>query len=238
MELVNPINLITSSIQFDVQRLSSIANNAANALTPGFKREFLSLDGEFNPYVSETSKSQPALTAVVDHKLGVQRQTSNPLDLAILGKGYFEVSTESGYAYTRQGSFKIDEKGRLVTSLGQPVSGKSGEIFLNDPNPSIDSKGQIVENGKVVDQIKVMSFDQEDMLAKIGGGLFIKTENTVMHEMDTPVLAQGSLESSNVDSTQEMVRLMETFRHFEISHKVIQAYDELNDKTLKNLSQF
>ncbi len=236
--MVDPINLITSSIQFDVQRLSTIANNAANALTPGFKREFLSLDGEFNPYVSERASSQPILAAVVDHQLGIQRQTSNPLDLAILGKGYFEVSTENGYAYTRQGSFKIDEKGRLVTSLGQLVSGKSGDIYLSEPNPSIDSKGQVIEKGKIIDQIKVMSFDRDDMLAKIGGGLFMKTESAVMHEIDTPILVQGSLESSNVDSTQEMVKLMETFRHFETSHKVIQAYDELNDKTLKNLSQF
>ncbi|EUJ10314.1 flagellar hook-basal body protein [Methylophilaceae bacterium 11] len=236
--MIDPINLIITSIQFDTQRLNTIAGNAANALTPGYKREFLSIDGEFQTLMNSQLNAQPILSARVDHKPGVQRLTSNPLDLAILGQGYFQINTDQGHAYTRQGAFRLDEQGRLVTHLGQAVSGASGDIYLTGPNPLIDHKGQVIENGKVVAQVKVISVDHDDDLVKVGGGLFKATENAVIRDVDSPNIAQGNLEGSNVDSTQEMVRLMETFRHFETSHKIVQAYDELNDKTLKNLSQF
>lgn len=237
--MVNPLSLTTTSIKFDTQRLNTIANNAANVLTPGYKREFLVVDGQFGAIMTgQASASQPNLTAVVDSRPGVQRPTSNPLDLSLIDKGYFEVMTNDGYAYTRQGSFKLDDKGKLVTDAGYPVSGLSGDIYLTKSDPTIDSKGQIFENGKLVSQIKIVDFDKENALIKIGGGLFMSTDKASLKQLETPRVAQGSLESSNVDSTQEMVRLMETFRHFEMSHKVIQAYDELNDKTLKNLSQF
>jgi flagellar basal-body rod protein FlgF len=235
---IDPVSLTTLSIQFDMQRLNTIANNAANALTPGFRREFLAVNGEFNALMAGQVTNLPQLSAVFDHKTGVQQQTNNSLDLAILDQGYFEVNTDQGYAYTRQGSFKLDEKGKLVTQTGQSVSGLSGDIYLNTSNPTIDSQGRIFENGKSVAQIKVVSFDRDDGLLKIGGGLLLRTDKSVMSLVELPKIAQGSLESSNVNSTQEMVSLMETFRHFEASHKVIQAYDELNDKALKNLSQF
>jgi flagellar basal-body rod protein FlgF len=235
---IDPVGLTTLSIQFDMQRLNTIANNAANALTPGFRRELLSVNGEFNAFMAGQATYLPQLSAVIDHKTGVQQQTNNSLDLAILDQGYFEVSTDHGYAYTRQGSFKLDEKGKLVTQAGQPVSGLSGDIYLNTSNPTIDSQGRVFENGKTIAQIKVVSFDRDEGLIKIGGGLLLRTDTSVMSQVELPKIAQGSLESSNVNSTQEMVSLMETFRHFEASHKVIQAYDELNDKALKNLSQF
>ena len=58
------------------------------------------------------------------------------------------------------------------------------------------------------------------------------------HEVLRPAMVQGKLEASNVDSTQEMVRMLETFRHFETSHRVLQAYDDIRDKTIRNLGQF
>jgi flagellar basal-body rod protein FlgF len=234
---MDPLSLTTTSIQFDIQRLNSIANNAANVLTPGFKREFLATVGQFDSILSKHSV-QPTLSAIVDNKPGVQTLTSNPLDLSLMNEGYFEVMSDYGYAYTRQGSFKLDEKGRLVTHLGQPVSGVSGDIYLNDQNAKIDSEGRIYENGQLSAQLKIVAFGTDEALIKIGGGLFVPTSKSEKLIIDHPKVSQGHLESSNVDSTQEMIKLMETFRHFETSHKVIQAYDELNDKALKNLSQF
>lgn len=237
--MTDPISLTTTSIQFDLQRLNTIANNAANAMTPGFKREFLATVGQFDSVLmNQHQLPQPILSAVIDNKPGVQNPTGNPLDLALMNVGYFEVSTDYGYSYTRQGSFRLDEKGRLVTHQGQPVSGVSGDIYLSNPNPKIDSEGRIFEDGKLIGQIKVVAFDQTAKLVKVGGGFFIPSGPAEKQEIDHPKISQGHLESSNVDSAQEMVKLIETYRHFETSHKVIQAYDELNDKALKNLSQF
>ena len=234
---MDPLSITTTSIQFDIQRLNTIANNAANVMTPGYKREFLTVTGQFDSLLAKQS-IQPMLSAVVDSKPGVQMTTSNPLDLSLMNTGYFEVMTDHGYAYTRQGSFKLDEKGRLTTHSGQPVSGVSGEIYLSNENPKIDSEGRIFENGKLSSQLKVVSFENESELVKLGGGLFIPSSRSTKVDIQHPKVSQGQLESSNVDSTQEMVKLLETYRHFETSHKVIQAYDDLNDKALKNLSQF
>lgn len=235
--MMDPISLTVTSIQFDIQRLNTISNNAANVMTPGFKREFLSASGQFDTLLAKHS-IQPTLAAIVDNKPGVQMPTGSPLDFSLMNEGYFEVMSDYGLAYARHGSFKLDEKGRLVTQIGQPVSGVSGDIYLTDANPEVDAEGKIFENGKLAGQLKIVSFDQDEALVKIGGGLFIPSSNTSKKEIEHPKVSQGHLESSNVDSAQEMIKLIETYRHFETSHKVIQAYDELNDKALKNLSQF
>lgn len=234
---MDPLSITTTSIQFDIQRLNTISNNAANVLTPGYKREFLSAAGQFDALMAKHAM-QPTLSAIVDNKPGVQMLTGSTLDFSLMNEGYFEVMSDYGYAYTRHGSFKLDEKGRLVTQLGQPVSGVSGDIYLTDANPKIDNEGKIFENGKLSAQLKIVSFDEQAALVKVGGGLFVPSSNASKQEIEHPKVSQGHLESSNVDSAQEMIKLIETYRHFETSHKVIQAYDELNDKALKNLSQF
>jgi flagellar basal-body rod protein FlgF len=234
---MDPISLTTASIQSDIQRLNTISNNAANVMTPGYKRELLASTGQFDFLLSQQA-IQPSLSAIVDNKPGVQMLTGNPLDISLTNEGYFEVMSDYGYAYTRQGSFKLDEKGRLVSHLGHAISGVSGDIYLTDPNPRIDSEGKIFENGKYTAQLKVVSFEGNESLVKLGGGLFMPSSESLIFDIKNPRVLQGHLESSNVDSAQEMIKLVETYRHFETSHKVIQAYDELNDKALKNLSQF
>lgn len=234
---MDPIILTTMSIQFDTQRLNTIANNAANVMTPGYKRELLANIGHFDSLLSQQS-TQPTLSAIVDTKPGIQMLTGNPLDLALLNEGYFEVMSDYGRAYTRQGSFKLDEKGKLVSQTGHAVSGTSGDIYLSGSNPSVDKEGNVFDDGELVAQLKVVSFGRDQSLVKLGGGLFIPTSQSTNVETIIPRVSQGHLESSNVDSAQEMIKLVETFRHFETSHKVLQAYDELNDKALKNLSQF
>lgn len=237
--MADPISLTTMSIQFDIQRLNTIANNAANVMTPGYKREFLATMGQFDRLMAnQHQSSQPVLSAIVDNKPGVQTLTGNPLDLALMNEGYFQIKSDYGYSYTRQGSFRLDEKGRLVTHTGQPVSGQSGDVYLSGSNPKIDNEGKIFENGRLIAQLKIVSFARSENLVKVGGGQFISSDKSSGQEMEHPKVSQGHLESSNVDSAQEMIRLIETYRHFETSHKVIQAYDELNDKALKNLSQF
>lgn len=238
--MIDPITLTAASIQQDMQRMNVIANNSANALTAGFKREYLMLAN------SETAQSQPASGAnaistlvskvIKDNRPGVPRQTGNPLDVALLGEGYFQVRTDNGIAYTRQGTFRLNDQNYLVNQDGFPVAGVNGDILLSSPTPTIDREGRIFEQGKQVAQIKVVSFDSAD-LRSIGGGLMISTHDN-QYEVQHPTMGQNQLESSNVDSTQEMVRLMETFRHFETSHRILQAYDDIQDKALRNLGQF
>lgn len=234
--MIDPIYLTGSSIQYDVQRLNNISNNAANALTPGFKREFLSLSGQYDFGMSPLLTT--TLSSNVDYSPGVFRQTSRALDFSISGKGYFEIDTIHGRAYTRTGAFRLDEDGTLVTQQGDAVYGVNGKINLLNDTPVVDGQGQIYDNGKLVGQLKVVDIEQPQTLQHIGGGVYLPRENTKAQLLDTPKLVQGGLEGSNVDSSAEMVSLIETMRHYELSHKVIQAYDDLSDKVIKNLGQF
>lgn len=234
--MIDPVYLIGSSVQYDVQRLNTISNNAANALTPGFKREFLSLSGQYDfsmpPLLSTT------LSSNVDYRPGVYRQTSRSLDFTISGKGYFEIDTIHGRAYTRTGAFRLDENGTLVTQQGDAVYGVNGKITLLTDTPVVDGQGQVYENGKLIAQLKIVDVAQSDTLQHIGGGIYLQQDNTQAQLLDNPKVVQGGLESSNVDSASEMVSLIETMRHYELSHKVMQAYDDLSDKMVRNLGQF
>lgn len=241
---MDPIALTVASLLADTQRMNVIANNSANALTPGFRRELLVAAGQFRPDMvrnhGQTAQpgSVPAPYIAFDPTPGTVRQTSNPLDVALLGKGYFEVQTANGPAYTRQGDFRLDAQGRLVTQAGLPVTGIGGEIVLGSGTPVIDRDGKVLEQGKQVGQFKIVEFERNEQLRNIGGGLYVAVGSARGTEMVKPRLAQGQLESSNVDSAREMSKLIETYRHFESSSRVLQAYDEMRDKTFRTLGQF
>lgn len=234
--MIDPLYLTGSSIQYDVQRLNTISNNAANALTPGFKREFLSLSGQYDfsmsPLLTTTLSSQ------VDYRPGVFRQTSRPLDFTISGQGFFEIETTHGRAYTRTGAFTLNENGVLTTQQSDAVYGLNGKITLMTDTPVVDGQGQIYENGKLIGQLKVVDVESPQTLQHIGGGIYLPQESTQARLLDNPKVVQGGLESSNVNSASEMVSLIETMRHYELSHKVMQAYDDVSDKVLRNLGQF
>lgn len=239
---MDPIAITAASMLMDTQRMSVIANNAANALTPGFRRELLVAAGQFSPDAAYGSQARsvaaPAPYTTFDNTPGSVRQTSNPLDVALLGEGYFEVQTTHGPAYTRQGAFRLDAQGRLVTQAGLPVAGIGGEIILTSGTPVIDREGKVQEQGKQVAQIKAVNFERTAQLSSIGGGLYVATGGVRGVEMMRPRMAQGQLESSNVDSAREMGKLIETYRHFESSTRLLQAYDEVRDKTFRSLGQF
>jgi flagellar basal-body rod protein FlgF len=242
---MDPVSLTAASLQMDLQRMNVIANNAANALTPGFRRELLVASGQFTASANMAAGNAPLTQAALprayvafDSTPGAPRMTSIPLDLALLGDGYFEVTTPQGPAYTRHGAFRLDPQGHLVTQAGLPVSGVGGDIRLSSDSPVIDREGRITEQGKQTGQIKVVNFERSTQLQSIGGGLYVPTGDARGTEMTKPRLAQGQLESSNVDSAREMAKLVETFRHFEGSSKLLQAYDDVRDKTFRALGQF
>lgn len=239
--MVDPISLTVASLQNDMRRMEIVANNAANALTPGFKREITAVAGQFNAGVPRTAESHttaPLQTLVTDLSPGTPRKTGNALDIALLGEGFLEVRTEQGPAYTRLGALHLDDQGHLVTQAGYAVSGVSGEIVLSTPNPLIDREGRISEKGNLVGQLKVLTFGGTGHLVNIGGGLLVPAEGATAREVAHPRLLQGHLESSNVDSAREMISLVQTVRHFEAGSRILQAYDDLRDKTFRNLGQF
>ncbi|HJV47709.1 MAG TPA: flagellar hook-basal body protein [Geothrix sp.] len=242
-----------ASMHQDMSRLDRVAMNLANASTPGYKREvvasrpFVEVLEDVASQGSSMSSGQSApagmpassqMKVLFDVHPGTVKVTGEAMDVAITGDAFFEISTEQGPAYTRQGDFHLDARGRLVTAQGHPVMGRNGEIFLTTQAPSIDATGAITEPnattgpsaaapGSPVAQLKLVRFEDAKTLQRLGDGLMAAGSGmTVLNGTESQV-RQGALENSNISTLQEMVQMMQTARHFETIQKITQGYDEM-----------
>jgi flagellar basal body rod protein FlgG len=221
--------------------MATISHNLANATTPGFKKD-ISVSRSFVDYLQAYGATgqvavpvaNVASTTVVDHKGGSLRYTGGALDVALEGEGFFELQGDQGPVYTRTGSFQVDANGRLVSAGGLPVS---PEITLAGTQPRIDQQGRVYDDDKPVGQLRVIAFDRPRALLKAGGGIFLAPDSGSGRVADTHV-RQGYLENSNVVSTNEMVGVIDTMRHFEANQKLIQGYDEMLDRVIHTLGEF
>ncbi len=153
--------------------------------------------------------------------------TDNPLDFAIQGEGFFQVETPSGIKLTRNGSFKLSGEGVLVTSEGYEVQGFDGPILVEGSELAVNTFGEILVDGEVVDKFKLINVENLNDLRKIGDGLIEMEKGIEIEEIDfTGEVLQGHLENSNVDSIKEMIEMITLFRGYESNQKVVRAYDE------------
>lgn len=257
----NVFAVALASMQQDMSRVDRIALNLANAATPGYKREVVaarpfvevldSASASVSAAAGGVTTEDPARTpggvqVLTDTRPGSLRITGQPLDLALAGDGFFEVSTEAGPAYTRQGSFRVDARGRLVTGQGHAVMGRSGDIYLTTRTPVIDAAGRITEPdattgpsaaepGDPIAQLKVVRFENPGALERLGDGLVAAGPGMAVADDGQAQIRQGALENANVSSMQEMVQLMEAMRHFESMQKVAQGYDEMIGQAIRKL---
>jgi flagellar basal-body rod protein FlgG len=174
------------------------------------------------------------VASAIDPRAGSLKFTGEALHIAIEGEGFFEVATAAGAAYTRQGQFHVDPRGRLVTESGDAVMGKSGEIVLQGARPVIDRDGSVTDNGRVVGRLKIVRLPAAKALERSGNGQLRVGGGEPVTEVDGTV-RQGYAENSNVNAMTEMVRLIETTRHFEATQKLVQGYDEMLEKALRKL---
>lgn len=237
-----------------------ISNNLANMNTTGFKR----MRAEFQDLLYQNvtrlgTNSSNAGTVIpngVQVGVGVKAgsvyrisgqgnltQTENPYDMAIQGKGYFQIQLPSGEtAYTRAGAFSIGPDGNLVTSDGYTVA--PGIAIPNDAiDVSINKQGEVqaVIQGRVqptvVGQLELATFFNEGGLESIGDNLLLETTSSGQPNLGTPGAAgfgqivQGFLETSNVNPVSEISALITAQRAYEMNSKVITTADEMLSTT-------
>ena len=234
-------------------RLDQVAMNLSNAVTPGYKRGMVlqrpDASAQFAAAMREAADSAPAapqpasaVNLAIDARPGTLKATSQSLDVAIGGSGFFEVATDAGPAYTRQGNFRADAQGKLVTAQGHPVIGTGGEIFLGGGAVKISSRGVVSERGqgdveRVIGQIKLMQFAPGTQPVRVGNGLFAASSGMTPTREEDVVLRQGFIENSNVDTAHEMTQMIQLMRHFESMNRIAQSHDDMLGTAIRRLGE-
>ena len=235
-----------------------ISNNLANVSTNGFKRqrpvfEDLLYQTLRQPGAQSTQQTQgpsglqlgtgvrPVATARI-FTTGNLQNTGNPLDLAVNGNGFFQVTLPDGsVSYTRDGAFQLDNQGQVVTSNGYPLQ-PTITIPPNAVSITVGSDGtvSVLAAGATaptqVGQIQLANFINPAGLQARGENLFLETAASGTAQTNVPgtnglgALNQGFVETSNVNVTEELVNLITAQRAFEINSRSIQSSDQMLQK--------
>jgi len=218
-------------------QLDTLSHNVANASTIGFKkdrasfREFL-ISGISGIPDSDEGRTMTDLSEVrTDFEAGNQFTTGNPLDVAIVGKGFFCLE---GGRFTRKGDLQVGQGGFLVTQKGRKVLGVSGPIQVPEGKIEIAPSGEVRVGGNVVGTIRIADFRDTASLVELSDGEYTSAEAPVPADAS---VASGHLESSNVEVIKEMVQMITTLREFEIYQKVIRAFDDAASKVNNEMAR-
>lgn len=244
-------------------RLATISNNLANAATVGYKKDsvvFEDLLYQIRRQPGAQSSQNTQLPSGLQvgtgvRVIGTQKEfspgsvqiTEKPLDVAIVGRGFFEIlMPDGGTAYTRNGQFQINADGEIVNARGLSLQ-PSITVPDNAQSVSISSDG-IVEasiigqaNGQTLGNLTVTNFINPTGLQAIGSNLFIETAASGAPQQGTPgtqglgSIEQGALENSNVDVVEELVGMITTQRTYEMNSKVISTADQMLQYISQNL---
>jgi flagellar basal-body rod protein FlgF len=225
------------------RQMAVVANNMANANTPGFKSEQMM----FTSYLAKTKSDETPFGRKLafaqdygvlhDTREGPLTQTGDPLDIAIHGPGYYTVDTPGGQRYTRAGHFRLDESGMVVTTAGYPVLQENGNPIVLAPGEksiTVAGDGTIsTENGQI-GKLMVSNFANEQLLQPMGDGTFQTSQNPV--PVSRPNVVQGMLEESNVQPVVEMTNMLNIMRSYEGVMNMIQNEHDRQMKAIETLS--
>ena len=207
--------------------LDQVTHNLANASTPGFKERMIQLEAFPISVPGSDSTGSDSLAfvqsrpPVIDREQGVLEPTGRPLDLAIDGEGYFQVRKDGGVQPVRDGRLRVDGEGRIVTQEGHVVHNDQGQEIRVDLGKSVE----------ISDYGEVRSGE-----TKIGRLLIVDEGGRPMEQEDYRIV-QGHLERSNVNSIEEMVKMMELVRNHGSYMKLIKDFDDLEEQTIQQMGK-
>ena len=242
-------------------RLNSITNNLANVHTTGYKREMLAFKDTYfrfahdqimepipniraKPLFPDPQHKARARIAegVIDFQQGGLKGSGDPLDVAISGSGFFKIQTPDGNTfYTRNGHFRLDSEGRLVSEQGYTVVGEGGEILVpvGTRNVTIAEDGRLFADEALAGQISLVDVDEPAFLERQGQNLYRVRPGEEVAEMppERGYMVQGFLEAPNVDAVYEMVNMIEAHRQFEAYAKVMQASQQMDSEATSKVGR-
>lgn len=221
------------------RRLSTIANNVANAGTAGFRAEGV----HFSTIVSKTQPFRTNFASDgsphVDLQSGGIEKTGNPFDVAVVGEGYLSVSTPQGVAYTRDGRMQMLPGGDLVSLNGHPILDISGSPLSIDSAAGpieISRDGMIRQGGRAAGAIGLFEVDLEKGYSRYeNSGFLPKAQPQPIDDFITNGVVQGFVEESNVNPVMEMTRLISVQRAFEAVSNLLEQRDSALRETIQTL---
>jgi flagellar basal-body rod protein FlgG len=256
--MINSLWISKTGMEAQQMQLDVISNNLANVSTNGFKKShavFEDLMYQNLRQVGSNTSEQSTLPTGLQVGLGVRtvatsrnfsqgnlQQTSNNLDVAIQGNGFFQLTMPDGtIGYTRDGGFQLDNQGRMVNSSGLALS-NSITVPANATNVSISNNGTVTAAipGTVTPQtigtITLASFINPAGLEPKGQNMYAESASSGQPNVGAAnanglgSLMQGFVETSNVNVVQELVTMIQTQRAYEMNSKAIQTSDQMLQK--------
>lgn len=225
------------------QAIANISNNLANVSTTGYKKMMVSFEsvlrGEKQINDAKGINYDRVRQNFTDFSSGPIKDTGNTFDLALQGNGFFKVLGPDGPLYTRDGAFTLTAEGGLVTQNGYPVL-NDGETPIQIPDAgslriSINRLGSVsaidtAGNREEIGRLAIVDINDKSKLKHHDNNTFLLEPGATETPIAEPQVISGSLEMSNVNMVDEMSRMIDSHRLYEIYHKVLKGYSAISEK--------
>jgi flagellar basal-body rod protein FlgF len=218
-----------------MQQLEVTMHNLANVGNIGFKAGRVAFESLVDDYMQNNRGNGLNFTRTSvcynDFSQGDTEKTDQSLDLAIQGQGFFKVASEEGFLYTRQGNFKLDNQGNLVTyEGGLQVMGEDGPLNFPHNDVLIDREGIVTAEGAQIGRLTVYEVpDNQDLIRK-GDGLWELKPGVTAMPSDNAGLLQGSLERSNAKPLFLITEIIEAKRAYAAYLNTMKIFGEIGGK--------
>ena len=253
--MIRSLWIAKTGMEAQQMQLDNVSHNLANASTNGYKRQhavFEDLMYQNLRQAGAATSEQSQLPTGLQVGLGVRtvatsrsfsqgnlQQTQNNLDIAVKGNGFFQIQMPDGTTgYTRDGAFKVDANGTMVTNNGYTLlpgvtlpANATSVTIAQDGTVSVTVPGQVAPQN--LGQLQLANFINPPGLEPLGGNLFAETAASGTPTVGTPgteslgTLQQGFVETSNVNVVEELVAMIATQRAYELNSKAISTSDQM-----------
>jgi flagellar basal-body rod protein FlgF len=230
MPIIDGTTSAAAALRYLEQKQQIVANNLANVSTAGFKGERV--------FARLLNGALPVASTGTNLAAGELETTGSAFDLAIANDGFVVVKTAAGERWSRGGSLRLDNKNQLVTADGDPLLGAKGPIVLAPDTPfEIDREGQVMQDGAVVDVLRVERAGKGESLTHQGASLFVPGATRADVPPAERELEQGRLEESNVNSMTALVDMIGVQRAYSAVQRALVELDRTHETAATQLAR-
>jgi flagellar basal-body rod protein FlgF len=238
---VGPEIYVALSGQVALQkRMDTLANNVANATTPGFRAEHISFASILDEQTARGTAYAVAAKPTFKNDAGPAVPTGNPLDLAIQGDAFFMIETPAGVAYTRDGRMQLSPEGELRSVNGYPFMGADGGPIRVNPRGgtiTIEASGAISQDNVRIGAIGLSLLPANANLTRHDNSAFLSdAEGEPVVDTTVNRVKQGFIEQSNVNPVMEMTRLIALSRTFDAIASSLEARERTIAEAVRTLA--